>query len=113
MALLVSKNYVIKPVPIEEARIAIAKHSGNGSVIPIYMDDAVLPQDMFNPMENNYFKSNNPAEIANHLATKLRRLGKINQEMKKAAEIKNIMSIENNRAEKQVFIRNFEGNINL
>lgn len=113
VALFVSNNYVKRAVPMEEARIAIAKHSENGSVIPIYLDGTKLPQEIFDPLETNYFKSNNPAEIANHLATKIQTVNSIKSDIVKNSETGNIMNINNNTAKKQVFLGRFEGNINL
>lgn len=111
VALFVSRNYLTRTVPMEEASIAIAKHSSDGSVIPIYMDDATLPSNMLDPLETNYFKSNDPAEIASHLAVKL--LPKRSMEEKAMPKAGNIVNIKNNRAEKQIFLGKFEGNINL
>lgn len=113
VALFVSSAYIKKPVPMEEASIAIAKHSKNGSVIPIYMDNAILPADMFNPAETNYFKSNNPAEIANHLATKIREATDFQLTTEYDMKSGSIVNIKNNKAENQIFVQKLEGNINL
>ena len=113
VALFISQNYIMKKVPMEEASIAIAKHRENGRVIPIYMDDSVLPEELFNPMETNYFKSNNAAEIANHLAVKVRATDYLESNVNSVLKTRNTINITNNRAENQIFVGRFEGNINL
>ena len=113
VALFVSSHYIGREVPMEEAGIAFAKHSANGSVIPIYMDDAILQEDMFNPKETNYFKSNNPIEIANHLATKIRAANVFQLDAEDDTKSGNIINIKNNKAKKQIFVHKLEGNINL
>lgn len=112
VALFVSKEYLNKTVPMEEASIAIAKHSENGSVIPIYLDDSELPKNLLNPQKTNYYKSQNPAQIASHLAAKM---NSIKQQVKaaKTSGEKGTMNIKNNQAEKQVFIQKMDGNISL
>ena len=71
VVLLVSQDYLTRKVPMEEANIAITAHRGDGHVIPVYLDDARLPDAMWNPDELNYFSSSNPAEIASLLNDKL------------------------------------------
>lgn len=102
VALFVSRDYLKRTVPMEEASIAIAKHSENASVIPIYLDNSELPKDLFDPQKSNYYKSNNPAQIASHLAAKI-----------KSSSAKGTMNIKNNHAQKQVFIQKMDGNISL
>lgn len=72
VVLFVSKYYVAKEVPIEEATIAFNKHNGDGKVIPIYLDGTPLPKDMFDPKSTNYFVSINAVEIASHLANRIK-----------------------------------------
>lgn len=116
-ALFVSKSYIAKKVPMEEAGIAIAKHSGNGSVVPIYLDGSRLPSSLYDPDNTNYFKSDSPAKIAGHLAMKIKSskicpdtCQDMPQVMKSGG---NVMNIRNNRAKKQVFIQTVNGSIEL
>jgi len=55
VVLFVSKNYVSKSVPMEEAKIAFSKHAGNGTVIPVYIDGTALPKEILDPNKMNYF----------------------------------------------------------
>ena len=118
VALFVSKNYIAKEVPMEEARIAFAKHGDNGSAIPIYIDGTPLPEHMFDPKSTNYFRSNNPAEIATHLAARVRMSHKTNKETDKSeGKQKNtnldgtssgdLMIVRDNTAKCQIFIQNY------
>lgn len=111
VALFVSKNYIVKEVPMEEANIAFSVHGSKGSVIPIYMDEAKLPQSMVNPKERNYFQSNNPAIIATHLAKKIRMYSKMGDMRKKQSN--STMNIIGNTAQKQVFVQTLNGKIEL
>lgn len=113
VALFVSKDYVRKEVPMEEAGIALAKHGERGTVIPIYLDDTPLPANLFNSQETNYFKSNNPAEIANHLAAKMKSADVVCSDMSSNFNSKKTMNVKNNYAEKQVFIQSLNGGITL
>lgn len=113
VALFVSRSYVLKKVPMEEAGIAIAKHGGNGSVIPVYLDDTQLPADLFDPNNTNYFKSDNPAQIAAHLAAKVKVSDVSHKNIQKGKESGNVMNIKNNIAEKQLFIQTLNGSIEL
>ena len=116
VALFVSKDYVRKFVPMQEARIAIAKHGENGSVIPIYLDGTALPEELFDARKTNYYKSSNSAEIASHLAGKIKKNERKIAERTGATEIqdsKKIMKINNNIAEKQIFIHTYNGSIEL
>ncbi len=72
VALFVSQNYIAKAVPMEEAEISFAKHGDNGTVIPIYLDEAVLPESLFDAKKTNYLRSNKPAIITSHLAAKIK-----------------------------------------
>lgn len=113
VALFVSAHYVARDVPMEEASIAFAKHGDDGKVIPIYLDKTPLPQNMFDPKKTNYFESNNPAEIANHLALKIKCDNDRNETTLKHRDTGNVMNIKGNTAEKQIFIQTLEGNIKL
>lgn len=64
VVLLVSKEYIAKKVPMEEANIAISHHNDNGHVIPVYMYGAELPDEMWDKDSRNYYKSENPAKIS-------------------------------------------------
>lgn len=114
VALFVSRNYVVREVPMEEARIAFAKHGANASVIPVYVDGTSLPAELFDPKETNYFRSDNPAEIAAHLASKIR-TGKCNvqQNMVAVEGRGGMMNIHGNQAEKIVNIQNFHGELSI
>ena len=113
VALFVSNNYINRDVPMEEASIAFAKHSSDGSVIPIYLDGTPLPLNILNPKSTNYFKSNNPAAIASHLASKIKPTNYANKETFVSEEPDNVMNIKGNRADKQIIIQTLKGNIEL
>lgn len=106
IALFVSKDYIKKKLPMEEAAISFATHGEKGMVIPIYLDNSKLPTDMLNPDERNYFESNDAAQIANHL---IRKVGRCIQNEKRSGN----MIIENNSAVNQTFIQSFHGGIIL
>lgn len=112
VALFVSKHYVIKKIPMEEARIAFAKHYEDSSVIPIYLDDTLLPADLFDSNASNYFKSNNPAVIANHLVS---RIVSNDTELLTTSINKNVgeMVVKGNTAQKQIFVNTLNGRIIL
>lgn len=111
VALFVSEDYVSKEVPMEEARIAIAAHGDEGKVIPIYLDDTPLPREMFDPKSTNYFRSQDPAEIARHLASKIK--GEREENKIEKAFGTGTMNINGNQAQKQAFVQTMEGNIYL
>lgn len=111
VALFVSKYYVAKEVPMEEASIAFAEHADNGSVIPIYLDGTILPSDLFDPKSTNYFKSNNPAQIAKHLSEKIKMSNNFRQRTDNYEKTVNTMNIENNKAYNQTFVNTMNGNI--
>lgn len=113
VALFVSQYYVTKEVPMEEAKIALARHANDNSVIPIYMDNAFLPADMFNPKSTNYFASNDPSAIACHLAAKVGSLNCMRKTEDTIQTEKNVMNIKGNKAEKQIFIQTVNGSIEL
>ena len=110
VALFVSKDYVKREVPMEEARIAFSKHSVNGTVIPVYLDGTELPQDMLNPKETNYFRSNDPARIAAHLAARIVKMGQPDQTAARGGE-RDVMIVSGNTGDRQVFIQNMKGNL--
>lgn len=105
VALFVSKYYITRSVPMEEASIAFAEHSENSTVIPIYLDEAELPNNMLDPRNMNYFRSNDPAKIASHLAAKINGYNDTSSKSRRNT-ITNIMDIEGNKAIKQVYIQN-------
>ncbi len=114
VALFVSNNYITREVPMEEASIAFAKHSSDSSAIPIYLDGTPLPSNILNPKSTNYFKSNDPAAIASHIAGKIKPSNDTNKETSvSVVEPNNVMNIKGNRAEKQIFIQTLKGNIEL
>lgn len=113
VALFISKNYITREVPMEEASIAFSKHSSDGKVIPIYLDGTALPLDMLDPRKINYFKSNNPVTIANHLAAKIKSVDSSYKKNSAPIEPRGVMNIKNNTAEKQIFIQQLDGSINL
>lgn len=115
VALFVSSSYIKRTVTMEECEIAIRKHGLDGKVIPIYLDDTELPEILFNPKETNYFKPEmkSAIEIASHLAEKMIKNTVIEkEEINDKTQLSN-MNIQNNTAEKQVFISKMEGNISL
>ncbi len=108
VALFVSKDYISRKVPMEEARIALAKHGEDGHVIPIYLDGTALPPDLFDPEETNFFPESNPAKIATHLAAKLKKAQPAAALQPRAT---GGMYISGNTAETQFIIQN-AGDIN-
>ncbi len=106
--LLVSKFYVLKQVPMEEARIAFLKHGGDASVIPVYLDGTELPRELLDTKKQNYFSSDNAAEIASHVASKVSKLEK-QEEKKNDLGQGNIMINEKNEAGIQFFVQNSGG----
>lgn len=110
VALFVTKDYICKDVPIEEASIALDKRAGTGTVLPIYMDGT--PLSLIDPKQTNYFASGNPAAIATHLAA---RCGPPEPPALAASASQDFggMHICGNQAEKQVFIDKLEGTLNL
>lgn len=113
VVLIVSKYYITKTVPIEEARIALSKHGTDGRVIPIYTDGTPLPEELLNPRETNYFCSDNAVVIAAHIAAKIKKSQKLINEKVSCSKLENSMTVEHNSAQKQVFIQNFNGDWNL
>lgn len=113
VVLIVSKYYIAKTVPMEEARIALSKHDGDGKVIPIYTDGTPLPEKLLDPRETNYFCSDNAAVIAAHIAAKIKKSQQISKQTENRSKSENSMIVEHNSAQKQVFIQSFNGDWNL
>ena len=115
VALFVSESYVKRAVTMEECEISILKHGGDGKVIPIYLDDTHLPENLLDPKQTNYFKPQlrSAIEIANHLAGRMANDKK--QYIKKQIDEMQMstMHVHNNTSEKQIFIQNVEGSISL
>lgn len=117
VALFVSKDYVIKDVPMEEAGIAFAKHSLNGTVVPIYLDGTKLPESLLDPKQINYFVSNSAPTIAVHLAEKIK-VAKESDQGEKLNKRKvdrrggNVFNVIGNVGKNQIFIQEMKGNIN-
>ena len=104
VALFVSASYIKREIPMEEARIAYAKHSTE-RVLPICLGTAKLPKSLLDPDKINYFKSKDPAQIASHIAKKIKEEHKIDlkkRHLQKKSGTQVI--IEGNTAEKQVFV---------
>lgn len=100
-ALFVTKDYVAKKVPMEEASIAFSKHHGDGKVIPIYLDGTPLPKELFDPNSTNYFCSSNGAEIASLIANRIkldRQSAPVPKTAAPPACSKNTMNIHDNTA---------------
>lgn len=106
--LIVSKFYVTKQVPMEEARIAFSKHGGDASVIAIYLDGTELPREILDAKKQNYYSSDNAAEIASHIASKISKSDK-REERKAGSCLGGIMKNEKNKAGTQIFIQNYNG----
>lgn len=104
VALLVSKAYVGKEVPMEEASIAISKHSEDGKVIPIYLDGTPLPETMWDPHNMNYFCSASAAEIATHLSTRIKLNRQPLSESRETVSSKNVINPQGNIAGVQFFV---------
>lgn len=115
VALFVTKDYTSKQVPMEEARIALTKRAGNGTVIPIYLDGTQLPAALFDPKQSNYYASTDAVDIAAHLATRLRQSASVSPSPAPQAEPQSTggMYISGNTAQKQVFIQTHQGTIKL
>lgn len=111
-ALFVSKDYIRKPVPMEEACIALTERKGTGTAIPIYLDGTPLPAELFDSKQENYFASDNAVAIASHLAA---RCGQSVSSPSAQSDSQKLggMQISGNIAEKQVFIQKFIGNLDL
>lgn len=118
VALFVSKNYVNKELPMEEASIAFAKHSENNTVIAVYLDGTKLPKNLLDSKKTNYFSSDSAAVIAMHLAKKVKQKKENEWKKEKTGDgennkIQNVMNIKGNYAEQQNFIYKMKGNIIL
>ena len=93
---------------MEEARIAFSKHGSDSSVIPVYLDGTGLPAELLDIKKQNYFSSDNAAEIAAHVALKISKT-KRKKEKKTANGVGGIMKNEKNKADTQIFIQNYNG----
>lgn len=111
-ALFVTRDYVCKKVPMEEACIALTERKGTGTVIPIYLDGTPLPSEVFDPKQENYFASDNPVAIASHLSARCRQPNPP-QSAQTGPQASGGMYVSGNIAEKQVFIQKFIGNLDL
>lgn len=111
-ALFVTKDYIRRPVPLEEASIALTKRAGTDTAIPIYVDGTPLPADLLDPKQTNYFPSGDPVAITAHLAA---RCGPPEPPALASSASQDFggMHICGNQAEKQVFIDKLEGTLNL
>lgn len=112
VALFVSKDYVCKKVPMEEARIALTERKGTNTVIPVYLDGTPLPSELFDPKQENYFASDNPVAIASHLAARCKPPVPSPSEQTES-QASGRMYISGNIAEKQMFIQKLVGNLEL
>lgn len=112
VALFVTKDYVCKKVPIEEACIALTERKGTNTVIPIYVDGTPLPGELFDPDQENYFSADNPVVIASHLAARCKQSASLSTTQSESQTLGG-MHISGNIAEKQVFIQKFIGNLDL
>lgn len=106
--LLVSKFYITKQVPMEEARIAFSRHSDGEYVIPIYLDGTELPRELLDPKKQNYFSSDNASEIAFHVISKVNKSKNQKAEKDKSVSCSN-MKNKKNKAGTQIFIQNYNG----
>ncbi len=115
VALFVTKDYISKKVPMEEASIALTKRAGSNTVIPIYLDGCKLPAELFDPKQYNYYSSDNAVDIAVHLADRCRPAAPTSPLPPQQAEQQSAgeMRISGNVAKKQVFIHTHHGTINL
>ena len=93
---------------MEEARIAFSKHGGDASVIPVYLDGTKLPIELLDAKKKKYFSSDNAAEIASHVASKVNKFEK-RENKKEDFGSGSIMKNERNRAGTQIFIQNYNG----
>lgn len=112
VALFVTKDYICKKVPMEEACIALTERKGTDTVIPIYLDGTPLPSKLFDPEQENYFKSDNPAAIASLLAARCKQ-SVPSPSAQTEPQMSGGMHISGNIAEKQVFIQKLIGNLDL
>lgn len=108
VVLFVSKDYVVKPVPMEEAKIAFSKHAGNGTVVPVYIDGTALPKELLNPQKMNYFASGDAATIAAHVAAKIANERRVVKK-RHGSGSSNVMNVQGNTAQTQIFIQNNNG----
>lgn len=112
VSLFVTKDYICKKIPMEEACIALTERRGTDTVIPIYLDGTPLPSKLFDPEQENYFKSDNPAAIASLLAARCKQ-SVPSPSAQTEPQMSGGMHISGNIAEKQVFIQKLIGNLDL
>lgn len=108
VALFVSKSYVGKPVPMEEADLAFKSHPEDGKVIPIYLDGTPLPVEMLRPDVTNYFSADHPVTIAKHLAGRIRGERAPAEKAPSPVSPGNSMNIQGNTGGFQVFVQHME-----
>lgn len=111
-ALFVTKDYVHKQIPMEEACIALIERKGTGTAIAIYLDGTSLPNELFDPKQENYFTSDNPVAIASHLSARCKQSGSLPPAHSDSQALGG-MHIFGNVAERQVFIQKHIGNLDL
>lgn len=107
-ALFVSKDYIKKRAPMEEAEISFVKHGQDGSVIPIYLDGTPLPKEMLDPEITSYFESDNAAEIANHLVAKVKGSEVKTTQAETSSPSGGSMNIIGNKGVYQGFVQNLK-----
>lgn len=112
VALFVTKDYICKQVPMEEASIALTKRAGTDTVIPIYMDGTPFPTDLLDPKQTNYLVSGNPVSIAAHLAVRCKPPEPPAPAPSTSQELGG-MHISGNIGGKQIFVNDVKGSINL
>lgn len=116
VALFVTWEYLDSEVAMEEATIALTKRRDDGTVIPIYLDHSILPYNLFDPKQSNYYISNNAVDIAVHLAARCRQSespAPAPSAPQPDAQSSCGMHISGNTSGKQVFIQSMSGDLNL
>ncbi len=93
---------------MEEAEISFAKHGQDGTVIPIYLDGTPLPKEMLDPEIISYFKSDNAAEIANHLVAKVKGSEMKTSQAEMPSPSGSSMNIIGNQGVHQFFVQNLK-----
>lgn len=111
VALFVSRNYINREVPMEEANIAFSRQDSVGKVIPVYLDGTPLPKTMLDPNSINYFRSDNAAAIVTHITAKIKAKSNLQKAGSMFSQGNNVMNADNNKATNQFFIQNFNGDL--